>query len=188
MSPILIAPPAGEPVSLPEAKLYLRIDASDEDDLVRALITASRLLIEAASGRLLINQTWRLILDAWPAGGTLRLPLSPAGQIAGARVFDANGAPTAVSPSALVLEAGSDPPLLLVQGAAPSPGRARAGVEIDVVAGFGPSGASVPEPIRQAMLRMIALWFENRGDAMAAGPSLPAPVMALVAPYRRPRL
>ena len=188
MNPILIAPPAIEPVSLAEAKLYLRIDSADEDDLVRALITASRLLIEAASGRLLINQTWRLILDAWPAGGALRLPLSPAAQIAGARVFDVSGTAVPVSPGALALEPGSDPPLLRVLGSVSAPGRLRAGVEIDIVAGFGPSGASVPEPIRQAMLRMIALWFENRGDAIGAGPSLPAPVMALVAPYRRPRL
>lgn len=77
MTPLALTPPAIEPVSLSEAKDFLRIIADDEDELLGTLITAARLMIEAASGRLLIEQGWRIVLDTWPQGGEIRLPLSP---------------------------------------------------------------------------------------------------------------
>lgn len=76
MTPLALTPPAIEPVSLSEAKDFLRIIANDEDELLGTLITAARLMIEAAAGRLLIEQSWRIVLDAWPQG-EIGLPLSP---------------------------------------------------------------------------------------------------------------
>ena len=176
-------------MTLAETKLYLRIDTPDEDDLVRALITAARLLVEAASGRLLINQTWRLILDDWPNGGVLRLPLSPVSQIVAARVLDAQGAAMPVTLTALRLEAGMEPPAITLQTSVPAPGRATSGIEIDVLAGYGAGASAVPEPLRQAVLMMVSRWFEQRGDVLQRGdPRLPADVLALIAPYRRVRL
>jgi uncharacterized phiE125 gp8 family phage protein len=63
---------------------------------------------------------------------------------------------------------------------------ATSAIEIDLEAGFGPAAADVPAPIRQALLMLVAHWYENReagpGDPRAAPP--PA-VSALLAPYRR---
>ncbi len=189
MSPILIAPPLAEPVSLAETKLYLKIDVPDEDDLVRTLISAARLLIEAASGRLLIHQTWRLVLDHWPQHGEIRLPLAPVAQVVAARVFDAAGIPQALAPTALELVAGTDPPLMVMATPVPPPGRPRAGIEIDLLAGFGPAAVSVPHALRQAILMLVARWFELRGDVASRGDArLPADVLALLAPFRRARL
>jgi uncharacterized phiE125 gp8 family phage protein len=189
MSPVLLSGPAVEPVTLPDAKLYLRIDDAAEDQLIGTLITAARLLVEAASGRLLIEQTWRITLDAWPFGARLCLPLSPVNAIAAARVFDAANGSQPVAAGVLALEPGADPPVIALNSPPPQPGRPRAGVEIDVVAGFGPAPSDVPAPLRQAVLMLVARWFENRGDGAAgADASLPADVAALVQPYRRARL
>lgn len=191
MNPILIAPPALEPVSLAQAKLYLRIDAADEDDLVLSLIKAARALVEAASGRMLIHQGWRIVRDAWPEGGAMRLPLSPVSQILGARIRDAAGLAIEIPASLLALTPADDPPLLRLTGPAPAPGQARAGIEVDVLAGHGAAASDVPEPFRRAILILVARWFERRGDEGAAGDGaarLPAEVMALIAPFRRPRL
>jgi uncharacterized phiE125 gp8 family phage protein len=189
MIPLLITPPATEPVTLAEAKTFLRVDTSDEDQLILSFLAAARLMVEAQARRVLISQTWRLVLDRWPVDGVLRLPLSPLISVGMARVFDANGMPQMVNPAALVAQLGSDPPNLQVMLPVPQPGRVSCGIEIDVIAGYGATSAQVPESLRQAVLRLAARWFENRGDlSFGQTPVPPADVLALVAPYRRARL
>lgn len=189
MTPLALTPPSIEPVSLAEAKDFLRILADDEDELLGTLITAARLMIEAASGRLLIEQGWRIVLDAWPQGGEIRLPLSPVRNLTTARVHPAAGAAELVTPSSLTLIEGSDPPLIGIAGPIPAPGRARSAIEIDLVAGFGATRDTVPAPLRQAVLRLACRWFEHRGDVVSRDATrLPAEIAALVAPFRRVRL
>lgn len=189
MLPLLIAGPAIEPLTLSQTKIFLKIDGSDDDDLVTTLIAAARLMVEAASGRLLINQTWRLVLDEWPWDSVLRLPVAPVSAITAARVFDAAGSPQAVAANVLALEPGNDPPLIRVALPPPPIGRLARGLEIDVVAGFGPAATDVPAPLRQAVLRLVARWFENRGDVVSRdAEALPGEIAALIRPYKRSRL
>jgi uncharacterized phiE125 gp8 family phage protein len=189
MTPLALTPPFIEPVPLVEAKAFLRLDQPDEDDLLATLITAARLMIEAASGRMLIEQGWRIVIDRWPDGGELRLPLSPVIAIVAARVYDAAGLAQSVSPASLQLDAQADPPVVRVVGAVPAPGRSHSAVEIDLTAGYGPAVADVPALLRQAVLRLAARWFELRGDVAGRdAAALPAEIMTLVAPFRRARL
>lgn len=189
MTPIALAPPAIEPVALAEARDFLRLLTGDEDELLGTLITAARLMVEAASGRVLIDQSWRLVLDCWPVGGELRLPLSPVGSIVAARVYDAGGSPQTVAASSLALIGATDPPSIVIHGPVPPPGRGRAAIEIDVVAGFGATRDLVPAPLRQAVMRLACRWFEHRGDVVGRdAAALPAEVAALVAPFRRLKL
>ena len=77
MTSYLIAGPGEEPVSLAEAKAFARIDGTDEDALVGALIAAARLHVESLTGRALVSQTWRLVLKC--VGGLIvPLPVVPA--------------------------------------------------------------------------------------------------------------
>lgn len=189
MLPLLIAGPALEPVSLSQAKIFLKVDTGDDDELLNTLIIAARLMVEAASGRVLINQTWRLVLDEWPYDNMLRLPVAPVSAIAAARVFDAASNPQNVAAAVLALEPGNDPPLIRVNGAPPAIGRLSRGLEIDVVAGFGPAATDVPAPLRQAVLRLVARWYENRGDVVSRDTeALPQEIAALIRPFRRIRL
>lgn len=189
MTPLALEPPAEEPVSLAETRQFLRLDAADEDDLLAMLVTAARLLVEAASGRCLVDQHWRIALDRWPRTGEIRLPLAPVSAILAARVYDSAGTAQQVAPGVLTLDRAADPPLIRISQGVAEPGRAHGGIEIDVVAGFGPNAAAVPAPLRQAVLRLAARWFEERGDvASRDAASLPRPIAALVAPYRRVKL
>jgi uncharacterized phiE125 gp8 family phage protein len=184
MRPVLIQPPALEPVPLADAKLYLRLDGPDEDELVAALVTAARLLVEAASGRMLIRQVWRLFLDRAPAPGRLLLPLGPALEIVEIRRIGADAGLTLLDPDDWPLIPGAEPPALMVP-----PLQLTGTLSLDIAFGFGPAPADVPAPLRQAILRMVARWFEQRGDRIESEPaSLPADVMALIQPFRRARL
>jgi len=189
MTPLALAPPAIEPVSLSEAKDFLRILADDEDELLETLLTAARLMIEAGSGRLLIAQRWRIVIDAWPPSGAIRLPLSPVLALVDARVHRAGAPAEPVPLAALSLVPGSDPPAIAIADGVQSPGRARYGIEIDLFAGFGETRDTVPAPLRQAVLRLACRWFEHRGDVVSRDAArLPAEIAALIAPYRRARL
>ena len=59
-------PPAVEPLTLPEAKEYLRVSHDDEDDLISDTIAAARELIETVTRRQLMTATLELTLDAFP--------------------------------------------------------------------------------------------------------------------------
>ena len=186
MSPILVAGPAVEPVTLAEAKAHLRLDGNDEDVLVGSLVTAARHTLELATRRAFVAQTWRLRLNSWPEPRTIVLPLAPVITVVAVRVIPASG-PAVTLGSALYRTAfEADPPSLIVDAAAPNPGAASGGIEIDASYGFGADGSAVPAPLRLAILRLLARWFERRGDG--DDPVLPADVAALVSPFCRPRL
>lgn len=183
-----IAGPAAEPLTLAEAKAYLRLDADDADALVAALVAAARRMVEAATGRALIHQTWRVVRDVWPPSGVFPLPVAPVAAISAARVRGADGTVLEVADGALRLTAARAPALVHVDLArVPAPGVAAGGIEIDILAGYGPAAADVPEDLVQAVRLVLAHFHEHR-DAPGDTMRLPATVAALLAPYRLVRL
>ncbi len=64
MTAALITGPALEPVSLADVKAHLRVDTDDEDALLIAAIVSARVHVEAVTRRVLIEQSWRVYLDA----------------------------------------------------------------------------------------------------------------------------
>lgn len=190
MTALLIDPPAIEPVTLAEAKAHLRLTGSDDDDYVAAMITAARLHVESATRRLLIDQTWRFYRDDWPPGGRLDLPIAPVTAVTAVTVYDDAGEPTVLAPGAWLLDAAAVPARLVFTAPRPEPGRPINGIEIDVVAGSGASGLAVPQPLRLAIMTLVARWYEDReGLAYGIVPSRVAGAFeALVAPFRVMRL
>ena len=189
MDAIALAGPAVEPVGLAEMKAYLRLDAADEDALVETLVAAARVTVERTTRLGLIEQSWRVRLAAWPAGRRLALPVAPVIGVTAVRVRSAAETEAVVPPSSYWLEGAADAPVLVVDRGVAGPDAPPGGIEIDLRVGFGTSGASVPEPLRLAIRRLVAQWFEHRGDAADASPAgLSADVRVLLAPFVRPRL
>jgi uncharacterized phiE125 gp8 family phage protein len=187
MIPILIDGPAVEPVSLSEMNVYLRRDDGAEGELIAGLIKAARLMVEAASRRTLLEQRWRLALDAWPVGRIVSVPIAPVLAVDRIRIFDADGNGADLHPSLFDADTMSDPARIHVHAAAGEPGRSTRGIEIELRAGFGATPDAVPASLRLAVKIMVARWFENRGD-VAGVQDLPPEALALVAPFRRARL
>jgi len=187
----LLAGPAEEPVSLAEARAFLRLDDTAEDGLVTTLIAAARLHVESLTGRALVNQSWRLVLDAWPDLPVLTLPVSPLVSLVAVTAFDADGDEHAVPLGQFQLELGVTPArLLLPASIAGMPAmRERLGLEIDYVAGYG-TAADVPADLKRALLALVAHWFEHRDALVVAGSGvvIPAGFDRMVAPYRQVRL
>lgn len=189
---VLTAGPAVEPVTLAEAKAHLRIDGTAEDTLIGSLIVTSRLHVEAAMGLALVTQSWSVFLDAWPTAPALALPLRPVQSITAVRLYDEDAVVTTVPPDTYFLDGAGAPARLVRQGAVawPAPRRAANGIEVAFTAGYGDTAADVPEPIRRALLLLIAHWYEYRSPIEVGSRAQPAPDMVaeLLAPYRTMRL
>ena len=187
MTPVLITGPSVEPLSLAEAKSWLRVDTADEDQLIQSLITSARLAVEAATNRLLISQQWRLLLDAWPSGLVVPLPLAPVRQIVRIRMIDAAGLGADAPASQYRLDGNLDRARLVLSAPLPNPGLGVSGISIDLTVGYG-DALAVPESFRLAMCELIALWFAHRGDSAVDSGRLPHSALILLAPYRIRRL
>lgn len=185
MPAILVVAPVAEPWSVAEAKNFLRVEHGDDDTLIAALISAARNHVEALTRRGLLLQTWRFVLDAWPPDGRIRPRIGPLRTLNAARVYDHAGNAAAIDVQTFVIDAAANV-IAAPCWALPAPGRASAGIELDVQIGFGANPTDVPDVLRHAIRTLVAHWYENRGLA-AIGQSIammPGSVNAMISSYR----
>lgn len=155
----LVTAPAALPVTLSEAKAQLRVDHSDEDALISALIASAVAQIDGPDGigYAMQAQTWRLTLDAFPA--VIRLPMRPVVSVS-AITYVGSDDVTATFPaeSYRVVIAGGTALIEPVHGVSwPSTKDVLGAVNITFVAGVG-----APDPLKLAILMMITDAYENR--------------------------
>ena len=192
MSLVLTSGPTVEPITLAEAKAHLRVDQTAEDALIASLIITSRLHIETALGLALITQSWSYFLDRWPKSCEIVLPLRPVQTINAVRIYSDNTTYVTLPGGAFSLD-GTGLPARAVRAATVvpvNPLRATGGIEFALTAGYGPAASSVPAPIRQALLLLVAHWYEHRDPIEIGMPEtrIPAVVSDLLQPYKPVRL
>lgn len=184
-----------EPITLTVAKAHARIDVDDDDDLVEALIIASRQWCEAFTHRALAPQTWDLKRDEFPCWA-IEIPMPPVTAIGSVTYVDTNGDTqtlTATTHYTTDLPAG---PMALPARVVPAYGVVWPvtrcvpnAVTVRFTAGYTSSGVNViPEAIKQAMKLLIGHWYANR-ESVVVGPgvtasAVPATVETLLWPYK----
>lgn len=189
MTYVLISPPLAEVLTLGEVKAHLRLDADAEDGLLVQLMATAREHLERETGLCLLAQTLRLYLDRWPKSGVIQILRGPVQAIEAVTVYDAEGVAQAVTLDNHLLDGLTRPARLWAQLPV-QPGQAINGIEVDFRAGFGESGADVPDALKRAMLMHVALMYSHRGalalDQQPGG--VPEGYERLVSPYRMRRL
>jgi uncharacterized phiE125 gp8 family phage protein len=187
MAAVLIEGPAAEPVSLADAKNFLRVEHDDDDELIGELIASARMQVEQAARRVLITQQWRIVLDRWPASGWIVSPVNPVVSLDAARVFPFEGAAVSLIAAQFTINAAAAPAIIAFQRTnVIAPGRTSGGIELDVTAGYGDAADDVPAPLRQAIRLFVARNYEHRDRLQADG--MPDAVSALIAAYRVAKL
>lgn len=187
-----ITDPLVEPVTLTEAKTLLRIEAADEDALLASLIATARITIENSTGRALLTRELEAVLDRWPNGRRITLPMPPLQTVQSVTLPSPDGDQTVWDQNLYQVEAtGPAPYLALKPGVAwPSAPHANASIRIRYVAGYGNAATDVPPPLAHAVLLLVAHWYENRVPVVINGAAsrIPGTVDALIANYRLRRL
>jgi uncharacterized phiE125 gp8 family phage protein len=164
----LVTPPDEEPVTLAEAKAFARIDVGDEDQVLMDLLKAAREMVEQATGRAFIDQTWRLTLRDWPCGGFVRLPKSPLLEVISVVYRNTDGDYVTLQQDVdYHVDHASEPGAIDPgNGRWPTTGCYPDGVVITFRAGYvdmvnSPSG-DVPDRAKLAIKSLTGFWYDNR--------------------------
>ncbi|MEF2073828.1 head-tail connector protein [Consotaella aegiceratis] len=175
-----------EPVSLAVAKGWCRIENTDEDDLVVALIRAARQAIEAATGLVLVRRGFRLYVDPVPSTGWIEIARQPLVAVTSLVAYDGSGEPVSFGLDEVVIGRALGVEALRLSPAVRA--AATNGVEVEFEAGF--AAGTVPEPLCLALKQIVATSYEVRSAVHpAAQPAIvPASAAALIASYRQVRL
>lgn len=165
----VVTAPAVEPVSLSEAKAHLRLEETVDDTYVTALISAARVHAEKMLGRGLVLQTVELTLPGFRTAYESPVEL-PGGHLAEVpqlvvQYLDVDDATqTLGAASTYTVSQGELAPglLYLADGASwPDVSTRADAVQIRYRVGWA-DAASVPAPIKQALLLLISQMYEQR--------------------------
>ncbi len=205
MSLTLLHSPQKEPVTLADVKAFLRIEGSEEDEVLKHLIKTARLAIEAFTARSLIHQVWRFTVNAGfciaksdsgfltvhhrPQDQGIELPRSPFVELLACpklidtyRQCDLKDYRLDTAGRVAKLYFGKT---LHLEASRDSM------IQIDFKAGYGLHHKDIPESIQHGILMMVAELFENRvstNDNQGVPPSLNKAILQLIHPYRVQRL
>ncbi len=194
--------PTTEPVSLTEAKLYLRVDHSEEDDLITSLIVAARQMVEEHTLRALITQTWTMFLDRFPGSyheqfwdGVVQahinslsegerkvdIPRPPLISVTHVKTYDDDDSASTFDSSNYTVDTTSQHGRLNLKFGKvwPVDLRSSNAIEVEFVCGYG-SASAVPASLKTAMLMILSKMYDCRGGDIEV-PSIAAKLMA---PYR----
>lgn len=155
----LITAPVNLPVSIATVKAFLRVDGTTDDALLTSLIKAAAETGEGLARRAFITQTLEMTLDAWPEDYVLRLLRPRLQSVTSVKYLDEDGVEATWTD--YTVDAKSEPGVLVFDSL-PSVALADSGaVTVRFVAGYG-TEMDVPERIKNAILFLVAYWYENR--------------------------
>lgn len=181
-TPTLVQQPA-EPLTLAEAKLFLRQDLPDDDPLIASLVTAARQYFEAATDRSFCTTSWQLKLPGfypepgygwrWDGcgwgtgfGGRIDLPNPPLLAVSSVQYLEMGtnatltlattvyNVVTGRTPGGVELAFGQTWPVTAIHPEA---------VTVSYTGGYGAADA-VPELVKQGIKLLLAHWYDHRGD------------------------
>lgn len=155
-------------VTLAEAKAHLRVDISDEDALIDAMLTAATVYVEKQAGTFFVRRTATLKLDHAPTDVVLELPGGKNNNVDGVAIeyIDANGATQIWSGSNYQVDYDSVPGRI-----SPNPDKTWPAVgegyinsfSVTYTPGIAADVSEVPKLAKQAVLLVVDHWYRNRG-------------------------
>lgn len=169
----LVTASTAEPVTLTEAKLWLRLDEHDvtEDPLVTSLIARARQRWEEAKQRAAMVQTFDYYLDEEPDDSCpLEIPKAPLVSVTSIKAYGSDEATdtggTAMSTSGYYVDTAHEFGRVMPLSAFSYPSATRDinPVIIRFTAGYSTSTTGVPETVKAEIKQIVARLYEHRGD------------------------
>lgn len=162
----LVTAPTIEPLEPADVRRQVRLSQGNEyhDPEFLRLITAARLWVERYTNRALINQTWDYKFSYWPCGlEPILIPKAPLSSVTSVKAYDTSNVEQTIATTVYKVLTSREPGEIRLKNAQswPSLYGEPDVITVRFVAGYGSTAASVPMPLKQAMLLLISHWFEN---------------------------
>lgn len=159
------------PVSVDEAKSFLRISHDRENIEIHQMVQAATYALKTALGRDLLSTGWRMMVDRFPRGGApIHITRAPVLSVEEIAYFTPDGERIALEPdddftvtrlndmdgAYLFPKLGASWPAVIARDTI---------VAVDFTSGFAAVPAELPAPFRQAILAYVTHCYENRSAA-----------------------
>jgi len=206
MSGLIVTTAAtSEAITEAEIREYLRIDEDSELLTLQILRKAAREFCENYTGRLLLDQTLTLSLDAtneiynplWEGMKVgpyinygkdyIVMPTAPVREVVSVTTYDDSDNPTAMLASRYYVDIAREPARVVLRTGEtwPSALRVANAIEVQFKAGYANAG-EIPHALKMGMLQHIAYLYDQRGDMKdyQQTMALPPMVAKMYQPYK----
>lgn len=180
----LITPPALLPVTLAEAKAHLRVDSTDEDAVITLMIETATAHVDGPNGflgRALVDQTWELVIDAFPPApdtdpllNQIKIPIPPLIEVVSITYDNTAGMPIVYPSASYTVDTVSEPGWVVPASSWPATFAGINSVRIQFRAGYintadSPTTGFIPSDIKGAILLYIGALYANREEVSVEG-------------------
>ena len=169
-SKVLNTAATSEPIAQSEAKLFLKVDTSDDDALIGTIISSAREYVENFTGYQLLSATWIQYLDRFPNNNTaIELLMNPVSAITHVKYYDSDNVEQTWASSNYDTDLNGKPARITLASNVTFPtvyDRTNA-IEIKFVAGYASTSATgFPKQLLNAMYLIIGHLYENRQEVI----------------------
>jgi uncharacterized phiE125 gp8 family phage protein len=172
---VTVALPATPVLTTADAKTAMRVDFSEDETFINALIESATLYVQKILNRALISQT---VIAEWDSvGADVPLP------------YVAKESITSVSAVVTIDDEGTETALVLNTGYFVRNGKLKVGTNLGLratyTAGYGAASTDVPRPIITAIERIVLGLYDRRDDEILENniDQLAMNSMVLLSPY-----
>ena len=183
----LKTPPTERPITLAQAKSFLRIDSDydDDDAYITSLIDVAVGVVEEFTRRRLCAQTYRIFYSEF-VGDYIDLQIGKVSIINHVKYRDVDGVTQTLPESEYEFAKYIYPNRIYLSpdGSFPNTYDSPNSIEVEFV--VGGAAATIPSPIIQAIYIIVGRYYENRQDVVTGtiASELPLMVDHLLTPYR----
>lgn len=183
----IVIGPAETPITLVEAKSHC-VATDDDDTYLTDLIEVATEYVESVTGRKLVTQTHKRLLDEWPLNDEIKLPFGRTQSITSIVYKDYLGVDTTMDSGDYILDPSSTPGRVVLSYDKSWPSTTLYNVNpitITFVCGYGAASA-VPSRLKHAIKMLVAHWYEHREEAVIATivSNIPKATDALLGSFR----
>jgi len=170
MALTIVTAPTIEPVTLEEVKDHIRLSSTvsgTEDTMLLSFITVARDYCERFQNRAFMQQTWDYVIDRWPVGNWITIPLPPLLSVTSVTYYSTGGTANTMTASTYIVDVDSEPGRVALGYDEVWPTETLQpvnGVKVRFLAGYGSAVSSVPARVKDAIKSIVGHMYEHRED------------------------